>query len=71
MEAAAMKRYSIIVREYGSDHDVELMQLDSNPGEVVKGLQKKTLMIKKSIFEGGKRKSKIAKYSYIHVRENE
>lgn len=65
-----MKRYSIIVREYGSDRDVELMQVESNPSEIVKGLREKSLTIKHSIFQAGKRSSKIPKYTLIQVRDN-
>jgi hypothetical protein len=58
------KRYSIIVREYGSDHNVELMQVDSNPDAVVAGLHKKMLNIK-----AGK-KSKMPKYTFVQVIDN-
>lgn len=64
------KRYSIMVREYGSDHDVELMQVDNNPGEITKGLKKKTLTIRRSLFEPGKRVVKIPKYDSIQVIDN-
>jgi hypothetical protein len=62
-----MMRYSIMVREYGSDHDVELMRVDSNPQAIVEGLRNKTLTIKRSIFEAGKRQVKIPKYTFIQV----
>ena len=62
-----MKRYSIMVREYGSDHSVELMQCDTNPQALVDGLRKKMLTIRHSIFEKGKRTSKVPKYNYIDV----
>lgn len=65
-----MRRYSIMVREYGSDHDVELMQVESNPSEIVKGLRKKSLTIKHSIFQAGQRVSKVPKYTNIEVRDN-
>jgi hypothetical protein len=65
------KRYSIMVREFGSDHDIELMQVDSNPQAVIDGLRKKTLTISRSIFEPGKRKNRIPKYTYLQVIENE
>ena len=65
-----MKRYSIFVREYGSDRDVELMQVENNPGPVVEGLKKKKLTIRASIFEPGKRVFKVPKYTTIDVREN-
>lgn len=41
-----MKRYSIMVTEFGSDREVELCQLDGNPQPIVKGLEAKTLMIR-------------------------
>jgi hypothetical protein len=64
------KRYSIMVREYGSDHDVELMQVDSNPQAIIDGLHKKTLTIHRSIFEKGKRSVKLPKYTFIQVVDN-
>ena len=64
------KRWSIWVREHGSDHDVELMQVDTNPDPIIAGLHKKMLTVKKSIFETGKRKTKIPLYTYIHKVDN-
>jgi hypothetical protein len=55
------KRFSIWVREYGSDHDVELMEVDSNPQPIVTGLYAKTLNI-------GKRKH--AKYTHVRIVDN-
>jgi hypothetical protein len=37
-----MKRYSIIVREVGSGHEVELLQVDRNPNPIVFALGQKT-----------------------------
>jgi hypothetical protein len=65
------RRYSIWVREVGSDHDVELMELDGDPAPIVKGLRAKTLTIKKSIFERGRRKSTMPKYSWVRVVKND
>lgn len=63
------KRFSIWVREIGSDHDVELMQCDSNPEALVKGLSAKTLT---TVVEGSKKKkTKVAKYSWVRVVNNE
>jgi hypothetical protein len=62
-----MARYSIIVREHGSDHDVELMQVNNNPDAIVAGLRAKSLTFKRTIFEAGKRHVKIPKYSYVRV----
>ena len=59
-----------MVREYGSDHSVELMQVDSNPEALATQLRNKVLTINKSIFEPGKRKSKIPKYTYVDVIDN-
>lgn len=61
------KRFSIWVREIGSDHDVELMQCDSNPEALVKGLHAKLLT---TVKEGSKKKTKVAKYSWVRVVEN-
>lgn len=65
------RRFSIWGREYGSDHDVELAQCDSNPEAVKLGLEQKTLTIKHSIFERGRRSSKVRKYVYLRVVENQ
>lgn len=56
------QRYSIWGREYGSDHDVEIVQVNANPETVRKGLGLKTLKI-----GNGK---KIAKYSWLRIVEN-
>ncbi|MBO0715931.1 MAG: hypothetical protein J2P55_01165 [Rhizobiales bacterium] len=64
-------RYSIIVREYGSDHDIELMQCGSNPQAIVEGLRQKSLTIRRSIFEPGKRVVKIPKYISIRVIDHD
>jgi hypothetical protein len=56
------KRFSIWVREYGSDHDVELCQIESNPQPTVQALCQKILKI-----GGGK---KISKYTFVRVVDN-
>jgi hypothetical protein len=35
------RRYSIIVRGYGSDHEVELCQVETNPHRIASALEKK------------------------------
>ena len=60
-------RYSIFVREHGSDHDVESTQVSSNPQAIVEGLRKKSLTLRRSIYEPGKRVVKIPKYSFIQI----
>jgi hypothetical protein len=64
------RRYSIWVREIASDRDVELMQVDSNPEAIAAQLGQKVLTIKKGIFDAGKRKSKVGKYSRIWIVDN-
>jgi hypothetical protein len=64
------RRYSIWVREIASDRDVELMQVDSNPEAIAAQLGQKVLTIKKGIFEAGKRKSKVGKYSRVWIVDN-
>ena len=59
---AAMKRYSIWVREHGSDHDVELCAVDSNPETVKAAAYAKRLKI-------GAGKT-MAKYSYVRVEDH-
>jgi hypothetical protein len=46
---------------------VLLLSLDSNPDAIVQGLYKKKLTLRHSIFEAGKRTSKIQKYTYVRV----
>lgn len=62
-----MTRYSIMVREYGSDHDVELMRVGSNPQAIVDGLRKKQLTIHRPITQAGKRVYKISKYTSVRI----
>jgi hypothetical protein len=62
-------RYSIWGREYGSDHDVELAQVNNNPQAVIDGLMSKMLTISDSIYPGGK-KRKIRKYLWLRIVEN-
>jgi hypothetical protein len=60
-------RYSIFVREYGSDRDVELLKVNNKPQDIVDGLKQKTLTVKRSIFEKGARVLKVQKYISIRV----
>ena len=63
------RRYSIWGREWGSDHDVELSQVESNPQPVYDALNAKTLMVNHSRMPGGK-KTKVKKYSWLRIVEN-
>ena len=56
-------RYSIWVREHGSDHDVELCAVNSNPKAMQTALYAKRLKL-------GKGKT-IARYDYVLIVENE
>jgi hypothetical protein len=63
------QRYSIWGREFGSDHDVEIVQVNANPEQMRQALGQKTLTISDSIFPGGN-KRKVAKYSFLQIVEN-
>jgi hypothetical protein len=65
-----MMRYSIIGREYGADHDVEIVQVQTNPQAVLDGLAAKRLTIKHSIFQRGGRSSKVPKYTWLRIKDN-
>jgi hypothetical protein len=64
------RRYSIWGREFGSDHDVELAQVDSDPETIRKALGQKTLTLKHSIFDSAKKQTRVAKYSWLRIVEN-
>lgn len=63
-----MRRYSIWVREIGSDHDVELMQCDSNPEPLVQALYSKRINTTKD--GGSKKKTSMSRYSTIRIVDN-
>jgi hypothetical protein len=62
------RRYSIYGTEYGSDHEVELAQVDGDPQPVLDGYVAKTISLKTG--KGGKRRSKIRKYTWLRIVEN-
>ena len=62
-------RYSIWGREWGADHDVEIVQVGTNPEVVKEGLKQKTLKVHHSRFKGGKI-GKVQKYSDLRIVEN-
>jgi hypothetical protein len=64
------QRYSIWGREYGADHDVEIVQVNANPRAVVDALINKTLSVNYSNFPGGK-KTKVRKYTYLRIVDNQ
>jgi hypothetical protein len=57
-----MKRYSIMVRETGSDHEVELCQVDRNPKDVADAVAKKMLRQR-----NGDRQFCVQKYDWIRI----
>jgi hypothetical protein len=61
-----MKRFSILVKEYGSDREVELCQLDRNPQDIGAALGRKTLRI-----SSGGRDCRIPKYTWIRVVDHD
>jgi hypothetical protein len=67
-EAKPPKRYSIMVVEYGSNHEVELCQLDGDTAPVIAGLRAKTLSV--GLMSGKRRLTKIPKYGRIRVVDN-
>jgi hypothetical protein len=56
------KRFSVWVRERGSDHDVELCTMENNPQQTVKALHEKRLKL-----GGGKT---APRYDFIYVVDN-
>ena len=66
-----MKRFSIWGREYGADHDVELIQVESNPEPVMKGFEDKTLSVKGPGTGGKTKRLKVRLYSFLRIVENE
>lgn len=58
-----MARFSIWVREHGSDHDVELCAVDNNPQAIVTAAYAKRLKLGKG--------KEVGKYDYIRVVDNE
>jgi adenylate cyclase class IV len=64
-----MKRYSIMVIEYGSDREIELCQTDTNPQMVVEGAKEKTLMVYKG--PDARRRSKTCKYTSIRIVDHQ
>jgi hypothetical protein len=62
--------YTIVVREYGSDHDVKLVRVNTNPEPIAERLRRKMLTIRRSVFEPCKRTVKIPKYAWVRIDED-
>lgn len=65
-----MKRYSVMVREYGGDREVELCQLDGDPEPTIAGLKQKTLMVH-AVGSSSRRRTRIPKYSNIRIVDHQ
>ena len=61
-----MKRYSIMARPYGADHEVEICQCDSHPEELAEGVRLKRIMM-----QVGDRKVPIGKYEHVYFVDHE
>jgi hypothetical protein len=59
--------FSIIVREYGSDHETELVRVNSNPEAIVKALRGKRFKLYAT--NDGRKKSSVCRYDVIRVVE--
>jgi hypothetical protein len=61
-----MKRYSIMARPSGQDHEIEICQVDTNPQEIVVGAQKKTLRQ-----WTGERWAFVPRYDHVYFKDNQ
>jgi hypothetical protein len=66
-----MKRYSVMVTEYGADREVELCQLDGDPAPTLEGLKAKTLMVGTGKPGKSRRRTKIQKYVNIRIVDHQ
>jgi hypothetical protein len=65
-----MKRFSIMVLEYGAEREVELCQLDGDTEPTILGLKAKTLMVHTGK-PGTRRRTRIPKYTNIRVVDHQ
>lgn len=63
------RRWSIWGTEHGSDHEVELAQVDTNPQPVLDAYAAMTLKLSASITKASK-KSKIRKFTWLRIVDN-
>jgi hypothetical protein len=61
-------RYSIFVFEYGSDHEVELAKVGSNPQDIADALKKKMLTTKR---RKGVKATKMPKYASVRIVDHQ
>jgi len=67
---AHKRRWSIWGTEYGSDHEVELAQVDGNPQPVLDGFAAKTISLNSSAVSNARKKSKIRKFTWLRIVDN-
>jgi hypothetical protein len=60
-----MRRYSILVVQYGSKHETELCQVDNEPHAIAQAAAEKRLRI-----SAGDRMTYVPKYDSVRVIEN-
>lgn len=63
-----MKRFSVMVQEYGAEREVELCQLDGDLAPTVAGLGAKTLMVHTG---SSRRRTRIPKYTNVRVVDHQ
>lgn len=61
-----MKRYSIMGRQFGSDREMELAQVDSNPQALLDALKAKSVTITSE-----HKRVHIPKYTWLRIVEHE
>jgi hypothetical protein len=63
-----MSRYTIVVREIGSDHDVALVACDSHPEAIAAGLKAKTMVTGQ---RQARHRTTIPKYTTVRIVDHE
>jgi hypothetical protein len=63
-----MSRFTIVIREIGSDHDVALVACDSHPEAIAAGLRAKVLTVGPA---GRRRITTIPKYTTVRIVDHE
>jgi hypothetical protein len=66
MKISTRECYAIIVREHGSDREIELCRVGTNPEAVAAGARQKTLRVRSS---GSLRWSNTRKYTNVRIEK--
>lgn len=64
------RRWSIWGTEYGSDHEVELAQVDGNPQPVLDAFAAKTIALSNTVTSKARKRSKIRKFTWLRIVDN-